>query len=256
MKEYIAGYSTDRGIRKKINQDSLCIRKAIYKGKQLVFAIVCDGMGGLNNGEEASSVVVQVFAEIFVKEVAALAVQNEWEEIKDCWYRQIVELNRRLYEDGVMTHAPMGTALSAILLVEDQYLVAQVGDSRIYRFTDKLHQITEDQSFVAHVVKTGNMTVQQAQQDPRRNMLLECIGASATVHPEFYQGHVGVNDRFVLCTDGFWRTQDVDELENIWHMPMKTEEQIKKSLYASVQKTMERGETDNITVIYIEQKNQ
>ena len=121
-------------------------------------------MGGLNNGEEASAVVVQVFAEIFVKEVAALAVQNEWEEIKDCWYRQIVELNRRLYEDGVMTHAPMGTALSAILLVEDQYLVAQVGDSRIYRFTDKLHQITEDQSFVAHVVKTGNMTVQQAQQ--------------------------------------------------------------------------------------------
>lgn len=254
MREYIAGYYTDKGIKKKINQDSLCIRKAVYKGKQLMFAIVCDGMGGLTSGEEASAVVVQVFAEAFVKQIAKLAVQDEWQEIKKQWYRYIVELNQKLYEYGTQEGTPMGTALSALLLAEDEYIAVQVGDSRIYRLTDKLQQITEDQSFAAYAVKSGNMTIQQVQQDPRRNMLLECVGASETVHPEFYQGHVGVGDRFILCTDGFWRTEDAMALAQSWEHAMQTEEQIRKNMYVRVQKAMERGETDNITVIYIEQK--
>lgn len=254
MREYIAGYYTDKGIKKRINQDSLCIRKAVYKGKQLMFAIVCDGMGGLTSGEEASAVVVQVFAEAFVKQIATLAVQDDWEEIKKQWYRYIVELNQKLYEYGTQEGTPMGTALSAILLAGDEYIAVQVGDSRIYRLTDKLQQITEDQSFAAYAVKSGNMTIQQVQQDPRRNMLLECVGASETVHPEFYQGHVGVGDRFILCTDGFWRTEDAMALAQSWEHAMQTEEQIRKNMYVRVQKAMERGETDNITVIYIEQK--
>ena len=150
----------------------------------------------------------------------------------------------------------MVSALSAILLACDEYVAVQVGDSRIYRLTDKLQQITEDQSFAAYAVKSGNMTIQQVQQDPRRNMLLECVGASETVHPEFYQGHVGADDRFILCTDGFWRTEDEVALVQSWQLLMKTEEQIRKNMYKRVQKAMERGETDNITVIYIEQKEQ
>ena len=66
----------------------------------------------------------------------------------------------------------------------------------------------------------------------------------------------GADDRFILCTDGFWRTEDEVALVQSWQFLMKTEEQIRKNMYKRVQKAMERGETDNITVIYIEQKEQ
>ena len=102
MREYIAGYYTDKGIKKRINQDSLCIRKAVYKGKQLMFAIVCDGMGGLTNGEEASAVVVHVFAEAFVKQIATLAVQDDWEGIKKQWYRYMNTEHRKELQWGLL----------------------------------------------------------------------------------------------------------------------------------------------------------
>lgn len=86
---------------------------------------------------------------------------------------------------------------------EGKYFIAQSGDFRAYEIGDEIKQITEDQSFVAREIKRGSMTKEQALIDPRRNVLLQCIGASKTVGPAFYEGEVKEPKGFILCSGGF-----------------------------------------------------
>ena len=61
LNTYITAYGTDIGTKKKVNQDSLCVKIAVVKDKTVCMAVLCDGMGGLSKGELASATVVQGF---------------------------------------------------------------------------------------------------------------------------------------------------------------------------------------------------
>ena len=67
MNTYITAYGTDIGTKKKVNQDSLCVKIAVVKDKTVCMAVLCDGMGGLSKGELASATVVQGFSDWFMK---------------------------------------------------------------------------------------------------------------------------------------------------------------------------------------------
>lgn len=253
MVDYAIGYGTDVGIKKKVNQDSLCIKKAFVGDKLMVLAIVCDGMGGLSKGELASATVVRRFSDWFVNEMSLTC--ESIEEIRMQWERIIQKSNDKLWNYGIQNGVQLGTTLTAVLVIgNEDYLIAQVGDSRAYLLKREIVQLTEDQSFVAREVKRGNMTKEEAAVDPRRNVLLQCIGASKTVEPAFVKGKIEDGSGFLLCSDGF--RHKVTEDEFLTYLG-KTEVCEKQSIQSKIRELIElnkqRGETDNITAIFMKQ---
>ena len=200
--EYIATYHTDVGTRKETNQDSLAIKVVNTKEGNVAFAIVCDGMGGLAKGEVASKEVIEAFCTWFddtlVDEIqnGTFTEQNlvsQWDDI-------IQIQNRRLGAYGEENHLQLGTTVSAILLYKDQYYIVHVGDSRVYELTKTAKQLTNDQTFIARELAAGRMTPEQAKE---YKDLLQCVGASPVVEPEFTKGTATRNAVYMLCSDGF-----------------------------------------------------
>ena len=215
--QYLGSAVTDVGIIKKTNQDSLCLKIADTKEKgEVAMAVICDGMGGLSKGELASATVIRHMSDWFEKELPQRLYKFSWKDISSEFTKMIKGLNCKIIEYGRTVGTSLGTTLSLILIVEDKFMVAHVGDSRVYQITDKINQITEDQTYVAREIKLGRMTPQQAAVDPQRNMLLQCVGASTVVEPAFYFGNVVPNSVFVLCSDGFRHVVSDEEIfENL-----------------------------------------
>ena len=256
MKKYIAGYATDIGSTKSINQDSLCIRKALLNGEEVLIVVVCDGMGGLSKGEVASAAVVQAFAENFVTEIVRKISNQEINKVKEEWRQLILALNEKIWRYGEKEGKQAGSTLTAVLLFKNQYIVAQVGDSRAYIIGDNVRQITEDQSVIAREIKKGNLTETQAIHDPRRNILLECVGVSNHVHPDFYEGYIQQGEGVLVCTDGFWREQNTEQLKDNLPKNNKTELEIKQILHRLISENIEKGEKDNISAVYVQQSEE
>lgn len=247
-------YSTDIGIRKTVNQDSLCIKKAKSQKGNIVMAVLCDGMGGLSCGEVASAAVVRTFAEWFEKELPRQLPDISTEKIKKEWIALINQINRKLYLYGINNEIQMGTTVTGILIFSDEeYFIIHVGDSRVYKIRiNKIEQLTEDQSLVAQEIRKGKITKEQAATDPRKNILLQCIGASTTVEPECQNGKVISGDIFLLCTDGFrHKLQEEEILGRIQGAELKTEKEIRQVLELLIKENKSRGEADNISAILI-----
>lgn len=254
---FITGLCTDKGNVKKINQDSLCIKQAQTSVGEVVLAVICDGMGGLSQGELASATVARSFAEWFVKELPGMIRQHEIEEVPGQWTRLIQEQNQKLWEYGKTNGIELGTTLTAMLLFEKgNYYIAQVGDTRAYELGKQIIQLTEDQSYVAREVKRGNMTLEQARTDSRRNVLLQCIGASADVVPELTQGKIRFGNTYLLCSDGFRHELTEEEmLREVNAENLSDRTAVTKLLTRLVRLNEERGERDNISAILIHINN-
>lgn len=101
------------------------------------------------------------------------------EGIRQQWQSLLEEINGRLIRYGKENQIQLGTTISAVLLNSDgQYMLCHVGDTRIYTLSDTLQQLTEDHTFIAREIKRGNMTIEEAKKDNRRNVLLQCIGVN------------------------------------------------------------------------------
>lgn len=252
--EYIAAYHTDVGISKKTNQDSLAIKVVETSKGKVAFAIVCDGMGGLSKGELASKEVIMAFSDWFDNTLID-DINNQGfneETLVGQWNDIIQTQNKRLGEYGEKNNLMLGTTVSAILLFNDEYYIVHVGDSRIYCMTDKVLQLTKDQTFIAREIAAGRMTEEQAKTDPRRSVLLQCVGASQVVEPEFVKGHTLKNAVYMLCSDGFrHQISEQEMLDKIGPGAVKTDQDIEFGCRYLTETVKSRKESDNITVAVI-----
>ncbi len=252
MNFYISA-ATDTGPVKKTNQDSYCVRTYRTSQGPIVFAILCDGMGGLAKGEVASASVINAYlnwTETRLPHLCAAPLRAE--EIRQDWHRIAVQYNEKIKYYGSRCGIAMGTTLTAILLTEHTYYVINVGDSRTYELKDGLRQLTRDHSFVAREVELGHMTPQEAKTDPRRNVLLQCIGASEQVEPDFFTGPTREDGIYFLCSDGFRHELTPDEIcAALEPTDMVSEELMERRLLDLIALNKARGERDNISVVAI-----
>lgn len=212
MKFTTAAY-TDVGIRKKTNQDSLLIIESETDYGHILMSIVCDGMGGLSKGELASAVIIKVFKNWFEKELPTLIVTPlEAEAVFDGWNKLVQNISHKISLYGNSQGAKLGSTLVVILFYENQYFVMNVGDSRAYKISNGIFQITKDQTYIQREMDLGRLTPEQARVDPQRNVLLQCIGASDVVIPDTYVGMVNPGDVFLICSDGFRHVITPDEI--------------------------------------------
>ena len=129
----------------------------------------------------------------------------------------------------------------------------QIGDSRAYYISNQSVRIlTEDHSKVAMLVKSGEIRAQDAERHPDRNVLTQCIGASRIVKPAFYMGTAQPGECYMLCSDGFRHEITPVEIREAFAPDVNPDEDtMKEHLVRMVQLNMDRGETDNISVVLI-----
>lgn len=244
---------TDVGINKSTNQDSVLIKVAQTDFGNVVLATVCDGMGGLAKGELASATLIRMLAKWFEEELPKLLYQGiSIEKLKQSWTDLIYRANDKISSYSRALHTNMGTTMTLLLMVDNLYYIANVGDSRIYYLREEITQLTKDQTVVQREVDRGNLTPQEAKVDKRRNVLLQCIGASQYIEPDFYTGKVNPGSMFLLCSDGF--RHEISEEEMYGYLtPFKllNEQAMKDSLVYLTDLNKYRMEKDNISAALI-----
>lgn len=250
---YIISADTDIGNTKNVNQDSYNVRVYSSEGKKVVFAILCDGMGGYSKGELASASVVNAFVKWTENNLSYIFNKIELDDvIIHDWNAIINEYNYKIKTHGDQLGIKLGTTLTAMLLTDNKYYIANVGDTRAYEMIHNAHVITRDQSVVAKEVELGHITPEQAEHDPRRSVLLQCIGASAKVKPDFYINEIKKNAVYMLCTDGFRHEISAEEIfTNLCPERMLNEFDMKAQIRALIDLDKSRQETDNITAICV-----
>ena len=255
--KYLAAVHTDVGTRRKKNQDSMIVMEAQTGTGNILFAAVCDGMGGLDRGEAASAAMIHAFADWFEARLIyiARAVRDgtfQKETLREEWSSLIENTSRCIEDYGRERHICLGTTAVGILICGDRYYTLNVGDSRAYLLTDRIYLLTKDQTYVQQELDAGRMTYEQSLTHPKRNLLLQCVGAGADVRPAYGQGRAAAEQLFLLCSDGFRHVVGEDELYRTFApSKMNGEEIMKKSLSAMTRRIKERGETDNISAMLI-----
>lgn len=183
---------------RKENQDS-----AGFKDTALgAVIVVCDGMGGMNGGQKASSLAVTTILDT----VAAASLEADRKEVLA---EAIKNANAAILAYGAEypSYAGMGTTVTALIVSDHSAVVAYVGDSRIYQLRNgKKVFRTFDHSMVFEMVKRKALTEEQARLSAQSNVILKALGVSQSVDPDVFELPYRNGDRFILCSDGFWGT--------------------------------------------------
>ncbi len=242
--DFLIAALSDKGIKKEVNQDCALVKVADSKMGKICLAVVCDGMGGLEKGELASSVVIRAFNNWFETRLPKL---SDFTLIKKEWMKLIQEENKKIRDYGRRNQLKLGTTITAILFVGKSWYAVNVGDSRIYELKWKFRQLTKDQTFVQREMDLGHLTFEEALRHPKRSVLLQCIG-SESVEPDFFTGRVKYGGIYLLCSDGF---RHMITQKEVYHClrNVKTEEELEERLSELIELNKKRKETDNITAI-------
>lgn len=231
----ISGKS-DTGKKRIANEDYY----GAFFGNYGNLLIVCDGMGGHKGGAIASRMAVEVIENYFRQ------LKEDYDPVKEI-DAAIKEANKALKEETLRNSelAQMGTTLVLLLIVKQNAYWAHVGDSRIYLIRDgSIKRLTKDHSYVQQLIDAGVLSREQAENHPKKNVILRSLGAGSNNEPEISGPFpLKENDVFLLCSDGL--TIYVSD-EELLHTVMSNDCQT--ACDKLVDLANERGGKDNITV--------
>lgn len=249
---YRIAVQTDTGSARPANEDSLCVKKGHFNGVPVVLAAVCDGMGGLDKGGLASATVAKSLSRWYEEKLPAMLEDCNWQIIKQSIENLADKLNQQIGRYGESSRLRLGTTLCAMLIIGDGYILINVGDSRAYLISNGVRQLTKDQTFVQRELDRGTLTLEQVRTHPKRNVLLQCIGASKQISPEISCGSIKKGESYLLCTDGFRHYITNEELYSMFgQYGDVSEEDMQKEIDRAISLVMQRGEKDNITAVII-----
>ena len=238
-------YLTDPGKVRTNNEDSVLI---MTNNNNEVLMIVADGMGGHRSGEIASSIVVSHVGKSF-SDKEKLGTKEEAKE----WMKNVIsESNVLIYKYTIENpdSMGMGTTIVMSLITKDYLLFGNIGDSSGYVLKNNhLHKITVDHTLVNLLVKSGELTEEEAREHPRRNVLMRALGTNMSVEMDIFDVETDV-DGVLLCSDGLTNMLKDDQIVKVLMEDAKIENKVKKLIV----KCNNRGGTDNISIAYLEKK--
>lgn len=250
---FIIAAVTDVGTTKQTNQDSCNVRVFNTPQGKMVFAVLCDGMGGLEKGEVASASVVNAFCNWADNKLPYIS-QHEISdhEIRSDWVDLVTKYNEKIKLYGKKCAVSLGTTVTAMLITNSRYYIINVGDTRAYEVSDSVTVMTKDQTVVAREIELGRLTPEEAECDPRRSVLLQCVGASEQVYPDMFFGDVKKDAVYMLCTDGFRHEITAEEIYAALNPNVMTDADVmKRKMTELVELNKQRKERDNISVVTI-----
>ena len=267
-----AAAGTHPGQVYQLNQDKVFAAiRPVGTGKMGGLFIVADGMGGHQAGEVASDLAVQTIRQ----ELAWFINSNDAEDTQPSTPASnsgtttvldgpaelplqrrlrlaIEEANQSIADysaDNPDNAGNLGTTITCALIDDDVAIIANVGDSRTYLLRDEqLKQLTEDHSYVAQLVKEGQLAPQDVFSHPRRNVITRSLGHKPDVEVDMWAQSLIAGDRFLLCSDGLWEMVQesgaIAEIVGGSDSPKNTVEQL-------ILAANRAGGADNIGVVVI-----
>ncbi len=204
---------TDVGRTREINQDKfeyfLTEDDTKLATRGLLF-IVCDGMGGHAAGQVASELATKTFIDVYFQHPAQDSTQAMLAGVQAA--NRFVMDNARAYP----ARKGMGTTLSALLLIQDQAYVVQVGDSRVYRVRNgELLQLTMDHTVPNELHRLGMIGEDEIANHPQHHMLTRAVGIEGNIQPDIELHDLRPGDLFMLCSDGITNHVPDDEVASI-----------------------------------------
>lgn len=250
---FCAASLSDTGIQKQTNQDALALTRVRCSPEEALFAVLCDGVGGMKLGEQASAAVCRAFYEWFHEKAQLLCgTADPMSMIFSDWDQLVQALHLELKKTSESAGFRMGTTVEALLLLHDKYYICHVGDCRVYTLGKNITQLTRDHSVVQREIDEGRLTPEQARKDLRQNLLLQCIGSGSSVKPDFLCGTLQPNQRFLICCDGFRRRVSDAEIAGACKGSRGNERKQKSALSSVTELCKKRREPDNISSILIQ----
>jgi len=214
-----------------------------YCGEHLF--IVADGMGGHAGGDVASAVALTHIVGIDKKFATAQAAEKALHAAFTSANRLLAEM---VFEHTELTG--MGTTVSAVVVVNDEVVIAHIGDSRIYRLRGgELTQVTADHTFVQRLVDSGRITEEEAAVHPRRSVLMRVLG-DVDATPEIDTAILATlpGDRWLLCSDGLSSYVTEEKIRSALVLPGSLEK-ISERL---VKEALDQGAPDNVTAVLVD----
>jgi protein phosphatase len=237
---------SDIGRRRKANED------AFLRDDALGLWIVADGMGGHAAGEVASNEACDAIWGMVKRGRPAVDAANE--DIREQRAARLLEgaIQSATYMVYAMAEldsgkAGMGTTISAMMCTGNRVLLAQVGDSRIYRVRGgRAEQLTEDHTLVAWQIKQGLISEQDARTSKQRNVITRAVGNRDYVQVDITHIDLQVGDVFLLCSDGLHGYLEIDEV------PGLAAKGGDLAVHHLLELANSRGGRDNITAVIVE----
>ena len=234
---------SDIGLKRDSNQDCYDYKKI---NENILWAVVCDGMGGVNGGDIASSLAVKNIRKFLTKNFLSNITQNEIENILK---KSIEKANFEIFaKSQTETNLKgMGTTVVLVAVFKGKIHVAHVGDSRAYLLSnDKIKQLTSDHSIVQEMLDEGEITQEEAENHPNRNVITRALGLSKDVNIDYSTENRKFEDKIIICTDGLTNYLDREEI-----LECSKRKKDNDLLDEFISIANERGGSDNITVVIL-----
>ncbi len=243
---------TDVGKVRSNNQDSF---RACKLENGAVSAVVCDGMGGAAGGSLASETACDAFCELISQNSKLFfdAEGNLKEKVvRNALLTAVNKANTAVYKKALMDNSlsGMGTTLTACFVYKNVFMSVNVGDSRTYAiYSDHAERVSKDHSYVQALVDEGEITEEQAQHHPKKNIILRAVGIDDSVEVDFFTRPADM-DYILLCSDGLSNYIPDSELHKFF-----TASDIKGKTVDLVDFANLSGGGDNITAVVIDLKD-
>lgn len=246
---------SDTGMKRKENQDSF-ITEQLYENA--ILCLVCDGMGGANGGSIASSLACKDFVNHIKKKLSDIKQQDQLRfdgmnpEIEKLLTRSLTLTNTAVYKKAFKEKQleGMGTTMVCALITDDKLYVANVGDSRLYFINgESITQLTKDHSYVQTLVDLGQITPEEAANNPHKNIITKAIGTQKKIEPDIYYKNLSETDcdMILMCSDGLTNFVTDEDI----HSLLKEHTDLESACDALINKANENGGGDNITAVLI-----
>lgn len=248
--QYVTAVYWNRGSVAACNQDSLTLQQVLTGRGRVLMAAVCDGMGGLQQGETASGYMTERLQEWFYGSLMrSIHKKKPYWMIRRSLDRMVYHVQEQMRQYAGRERLDMGTTVSVLVLWEDIYLIWHLGDSRIYRIRSRGRFNRESYKKSSKLGLMESMTTDHVQE---RNKLTKCVGSFGYFRPDYRMGTLKRGDAFLLCSDGFYHCVTNQELADILCPDRLLEErQMERRLTEISTACMKRGERDNLSAIYI-----
>ncbi|MCP8970183.1 Stp1/IreP family PP2C-type Ser/Thr phosphatase [Ectobacillus ponti] len=212
-----------------------------------ILAVVADGMGGHRAGDVASSMTIQLFASYWEQ-----TYSMDTPKKAEGWLHNHVQIiNERLFKHAG-DHEEcqgMGTTIVAAICTEQFVTIAHIGDSRCYVLSDEvLSLVTEDHSLVNELVRHGEITKEDAESHPRKNVLLRALGTEQQVQADLKTLILEQGDMLLLCSDGLSNKISAEQMKQV----LLSNQEMEQKGRQMIQLANDHGGEDNITLVIVD----
>ncbi len=236
---------SDVGRLRMSNEDAFCFGQL---ESNAVWAVVCDGMGGASGGKIASQIATDMVGKKIEKCYKPLMQEKS---IQNVILSAVTTANVAVYDRALVDESllGMGTTIVATIIKDNIACIAHVGDSRAYILNaqkDLFMQITKDHSLVQEMLDAGQITQEQFEHHPIKNIITRAVGVKEKIDIEFDIVEVEDGDVILMCTDGLTGEIEKDEIFELFK-----QSDFENLVADYINKANENGGRDNITAIAV-----